>query len=426
MDVKIYPAVERTPTTIPIQDVLSPDGIPHIFPEVTSRGYFDIDFRGNKLVLIAGKYIGLIPINERVAINVQPKVGVANLVHIISKSKEQLDALTFFERTYKHAATVSQTIFEFLARSLAIALQTIDKEGMYKQYLGRHANVTAPKGRINIARTAQLNWMRGIYYKVFIDWFEFTADNHFNRMVKYSLWYCLNHLMKIGSTNVDLIKELSYFYDFFMSIPLDKNRNFLQPVIDDIHDQKIPVLRAYYENICKICRVIIEDIGITLTEPGEDIKLLSFIINMEHIFERYLLFILREKNHFFGEDYRIQDGNKEGKRFLLSDPSKFEAKPDIIINHLTGAKLIMDAKYKDKATESDRYQIISHALSFGANKAILVMPLSERSASGLLRQGRIGEPGIEIYEYYFNLENEDLESEEANYVQVIRDLCLAA
>ena len=86
----------------------------------------------------------------------------------------------------------------------------------------------------------------------------------------------------------------------------------------------------------------------------------------------------------------------------------------------------MDAKYKDKATESDRYQIISHALSFGANKAILVMPLSERSASGLLRQGRIGEPGIEIYEYYFNLENEDLESEEANYVQVIRDLCLAA
>ena len=64
--------------------------------------------------------------------------------------------------------------------------------------------------------------------------------------------------------------------------PSYKNRNFLQPVIDDIHDQKIPVLRAYYENICKICRVIIEDIGITLTEPGEYIKLLSFIINMEH------------------------------------------------------------------------------------------------------------------------------------------------
>ena len=424
MEHKIYSAIERSETSIPIKDILSPEGVPQFFPEIKSRGYFDLDFRANKLVLVAGKYIGLIPINERIAINVEPKVGVGNLVHIISKSRENLDSLNFFQRTYKEAASISPTIFDFFAVSLTIELQKIEKEGMYKKYISRTANTASPRGRINIGRTAALNWSKGTYYKACFDYFEFTANNHFNRMIKFTLWYCINHLLTMGSKNLALIKSLSYFFDYFESIPLDKNRNFLNPVIEEIHDQKIPILRIYYENICKICRSIIEDVGITLIEQGEDIKLLSFIINMEHVFERYLMFVLRENSHSLGPDYLILDGNNEGKGYLLQDSTKYEIKPDIIVRNVTGTKLIIDAKYKNKPTEHDRFQILAHAISYGAKNAILIMPYSG-TTSGLMRQGRFGgESGVELYEYYIDLENVNLENEEMKYVTSMKDLCV--
>lgn len=427
MALKIHSAVEREETSIPIQDILTGDGVPHIFPEIKSKAYFDIDFRGNQLVLVAGKYIGLIPINEWTAINVQPKVGVSSLVHIISKSREYLDSLHFFERYYKETSTTSPTIFEFFANCLSIELQKLEREGVYKQYIRRHSNLSAPKGRVNIGRTAINNWSKGLYYKVSCDYFEFTADNHYNRMIKFTLWYVLNHLIRLGSNNKNLIKALGYYYNYFDSIPLDKNRRFLDPVVADIHDQKIPVLRMYYENLCKICRCIIEDIGIMLTSPGEDVKMLSFIINMENVFEKYLLYVLRESQDLLGSDVMILDGNKEGKRYFFKDTKKYEAKPDIIVRHDSEFKLIADAKYKKKSSETDRYQIISHALSYGVNKAVLIMPLSDQQNPGLVRLGEVGHQfGVEVYEYYINLESDDLEDEELTYIQDIKDLCCVA
>lgn len=427
MDLKIYSAVEREATSIPIKDILSEDGTPHIFPEIKSKAYFDIDFRGNQLVLVAGKYIGLIPINEWTAINVQPKVGVSSLVHIISKSREYLDSLHFFERYYKETSATSPTIFEFFANCLSIELRKLEREGVYKQYIRRNSNINAPRGRVNIGRTVTSNWSKGLYYKACCDYSEFTADNHYNRMIKFTLWYCLNHLVQLGSRNMDLIQALSYYYNYFESIPLDKNKRFLEPVVADIHDQKIPVLRMYYENLCKICRCIIEDIGIMLTSPGEDVKMLSFIINMENVFEKYLLYILRESSHLLGTNVMILDGNKEGKRYFFRDTKKYEAKPDIIVRHDGDFKLIIDAKYKKKSSETDRYQIISHALSYGVNKAVLIMPLSGQPSPGLVRVGEVGhEFGVELFEYYIDLESADLENEELTYVQDIKDLCCAA
>ena len=427
MTIKTFSAIERRPTSIPIQYILSDNGSPNIFPEVMSKGYFDIDFRRDELVLVAGKYIGLIPINDKVAINVQPKVGITSLVNIISKSREYIDSLHFFERYYQETSASSPTIFEFFANCLNIELRKLEREGVYKQYLSREENFSSPKGRIDIGKTITRNWSKGLFNKAHCIYHEFTSDNHFNRMIKYTIWYCLNHLSRIGSVNIHLIKDLSYYYNYFDSIPIDKNRSFLPAVISDIHLNKLPVLRFYYENICKICRCIIEDIGIMLKSTGEDIKMLSFIVNMENIFEKYLLNLLRDSVTELGPNTYVLDGNKEGKSYLFNDSKKYEAKPDILLKREHDIKLIVDAKYKVKSSEADRYQVISHALSFGAPIAVLIMPLSNKSTPGLSKIGTIGKSySIELYEYYIDLENVDLSSVEDQYILDLKDLCNAA
>ncbi len=424
MTVKIFNTFERETTSIPITEVLSEEGVPNLFPEITAKGYFDIDYRRNQLVLVAGKFIGLIPINERVAINVQPKVGIPNLVHILSKSRESLDSLEFFERYYKETSSISPTIFEFFVNCLLLELKTLEMEGMYKQYIQFHDNLNSPSGKINLGRTAAMNWSRGRYFKVVCDYFDFTADTHFNRMIKFTLWYCINHLITIGTKNKSLISSLGYYYNYFGNIPIDKNKIFLSQVIDDIHHERIPILRQYYVNLLKICRCLIEDIGIMLTEPGDDVKMLSFIINMERVFERYLLFLLRDSNLPTTYDIKILDGNKEGKGYLFRENRKYEVKPDIVLASSAQKELIIDVKYKKKCSESDRYQIISHALGLDVRTALLALPCSNKSQFGLKRLGQVGsEQGIELYEYYFDLENEATLGEESKFIESIKSLC---
>src|SRR5690242_18283698 len=96
----VYKAKEREETSIPIDEVLV-NGRADIFPELQSKLLFDIRFRTDKLILTAGKYIGLIHLNERIAIDVEPKISTNNLVEILSKTDGDVFGLKRGEVGYK-------------------------------------------------------------------------------------------------------------------------------------------------------------------------------------------------------------------------------------------------------------------------------------------------------------------------------------
>ena len=96
----IYPAREREATSIPIGEVLR-NGEIDIIPDVQSREFFDITFRGDRLTVTAGKYIGLIPLNDRVFIQVEPKVPIANLLAMLSAVEGEVVDLSVLNREYR-------------------------------------------------------------------------------------------------------------------------------------------------------------------------------------------------------------------------------------------------------------------------------------------------------------------------------------
>ncbi len=70
---KIEQAEERKEINIQISDIVQEGGILNIFPSV--KKFFSIDYkpRNDKLSLVAGGFIGLIPINSNLAIEIRPK-----------------------------------------------------------------------------------------------------------------------------------------------------------------------------------------------------------------------------------------------------------------------------------------------------------------------------------------------------------------
>jgi len=421
MPLQVYSAKERSTTIIPIQQILSKEGTPYLYPEVLSKQYFDIKYRSNELVLVAGKYIGLIPLNENIAINVKPKVPIKSLIHIISKAGGSLDFLEFFMRQYLPTQKADEPIFELLARSLVVLLRKLDEGGVYKEYLEKSENSTTPRGRMNFRKTAAHNWPRGKFSKIYIDFYEFTADTPLNRMIKFALWYCLNCMTKFKSSDVNLIRQLHFYYGFFGTVLLDKNRLFSTKAKDLIENNKIPPLRHYYINICKLCSYILEQAGIQVNEEVGEIQALSFVIDMETMFENYVRNVLRDSVLILKSALMVYDGNKEGKGFLFQDNKRYEAKPDIILKNGDQCRLLIEVKYKTKLQESDRYQVIAHSLSYSANRAVLLVPYDGQPQRGLVKLGSIGD--IEVYEYYYNLESQNLDLEEQLYCETMAGLC---
>lgn len=92
---RVIEAIERQPVTIPIKEVMGDDGLFSFVPEVKEKGYFDIDYRKNELVIIAGNYIGQVPLTEDIVIHVTPKVPIANLARIIGIASQPIRCLDF-------------------------------------------------------------------------------------------------------------------------------------------------------------------------------------------------------------------------------------------------------------------------------------------------------------------------------------------
>lgn len=420
---RIEQGEERSEIDIPVSEVIGEGGEVKILPEVAK--YFSIDYKPKKdrLTLVAGGYIGLIPITENLAIEIKPKFPISNLTRIVSIAEDRFNTLEFLSRNYKEVASESPAVFEFMAECLVAELKVLDAEGVLKQYLFCSEESAQIRGRVDINKSVKHLWFHGKFNKVYVSYFGFTADNPFNQLVKYTLNFCIDELSKIDSKSEDLKKTLIEFYSYFESITLYPDRSFEDVVFLAMRENKIPSLRYYYSNLVEICRLIIDKAGVSFDKEGDDVSLRSFTLDMSVTFESYLLNSLRKNRNIFPENTVILDGNKEGRKKFYNQPndSQADAKPDFIVHRGGKCRLIADAKYKPVSKDTDRYQLISHALSYNANVAVLVLPKTlPAEAPKLKKIGTVGEShSVDVYEYYFDLSDIDLENIEQMFSEKI-------
>jgi 5-methylcytosine-specific restriction enzyme subunit McrC len=418
----IFPCVERQSVEVPLNDLLTTSGTFDIWPTVASKGYFDIDYRGGRLVFKAGKFVGLIPINDRVVIDVRPKVSVSDLLHIVDVAEEEVSSLDFFSRPYKEQEGIEDSLLVLIVRTLLKQLQQIEAEGLIKTYLKvQESGIFKP--RINFSRTMQREWCRGSFSRTANEVFYFTRDHPLNRLIKFTIWYC-GHYLELRSGAGDIREELNWFYNLFEAVPLDCSRSFLPDVQSTIEGSRIPALRHYYLGIAKTCLLIIGDRSVSLEKAGSDVNLFSFILNLEDIFEKYVRNVLSAWAKAHHPDVSVRDGNRGKRNFLFHDSKVFEIQPDIYLSSGRVCSLIADVKYKPKIDVHDRYQVVSHSSSMGAKKAVIIVPSFEGGDSKLIRRGQIYDTtGIEVFEYHMKLAG-NLDAEEAQLGKAVIELAL--
>jgi 5-methylcytosine-specific restriction enzyme subunit McrC len=412
----LYSCIERQVVPVPPSEFVGPLGKVQLFKEVLSRGYFDVDFRGGEVVLVAGKFVGLIPLNDKIVVEILPKAQLTDFARMLEIAGEDPGSLSFFERGYVEKEGADQ-FFLLIVKSLVQQLRPIAQEGMLKAYSRRGGEHTF-KPTIQFSKTLQRVWAKGNFSHSYSDVFEFTKDTPLNRLVKYALWFSGRYLVSQGKGQA-LAEEIELYSNLFEAVPLDLKLSFLTEVEEVVRSGQLPTARHYYLAIAKLCLMIARNRSVTLDSQGGDARLLSFIINLEDVFEKYVRNALRMFVHRERSDLLVRDGNLEGRGHLFHDSTAFSVSPDIIVVRGSEKPLIADVKYKPRTTEADRYQLISHATALGASMAISVLPASE-AGNGLIRKGQLHDTkGIQVFEYHMPLTGNLVEEEKRMAAEIL-------
>ena len=420
---RVIPLESRHSITLPVSDIVTPDGL-DIFREVEERGYFSFHFRGRDLQLTAGRFIGLIPINSRVTIDVRPKLPIGNFARIVELSEKPIKFLSGIHRPYATEEEQPVSILEFLGFNLVSALQEVWSHGLFKVYVPISENSSNPRGRLEVRKTVLCNFARGVHHKVYSRRYLQTTHNLYNEFLKYALWFLSQRLMRTPKRNRELMSKINEALSQLENIDLGTTSAAIRQIEQDLIHRRVPASRRYYERPLSIALTIVAGKGLSLVKHGEDVELSSYVVDFEDIFESYLRSVLQRRLGKMSEPLRIRDGNKEAKKKLFDDKKDPTAQPDIVVDSTASISplVIVDAKYKDNIERSDINQAITYAVSYRATNAVLVHQSAKGTKGRRKKLGSIGT--INLYAYAFDLGSTTLEEEEQAFADSIANLAM--
>lgn len=405
----IYEARERETTTIPIGEVFR-NGQIDIISEVQSRDYFDISFRGDRLTVSAGKYVGLIPLNDRVFIRVEPKVPIRNLMAMLSAVEGEVVEIAALDRDYRAApGAPTPQLLSAIASAFASALRHIEVEGLQKQYDPFTESGAFLKGQIRFNDSVQRYWSHGVRYAAVSEFYDLTADVPDNRLLRYACHALLVHHQRTALL-ANTIRELGHFEEVFAKAGVRLEIPNLGGAL--VSKDRSP----FYLRAVRLARLIASGHGIELRAEGEDVSLPSFLIDMETLFEQYVRHVMSARL----ANVEVLNGNTDGSKSLFDNRGAPPATPDVVVRRGGEYPLIGEVKYKTLENRDDRYQVLAYGLSYRTREIVLVLPADSAAQAGLSEVGEVD--GHRVYRYRFDLAAANIDEEERRFGEALQAL----
>lgn len=410
---RLITVASRSSVELPLSAVLT-DGAIEVYPQVESKGLLFLQFHGGRVIITAGKYIGLIPLTPNISVEVKPKLPVSNLAHILDYARASLGSVAL-DRLYELGGDQGSTILEFLLSNLLSALREVQARGYLKRYV-RRREVGLPRGRVVVGQTIKSLWSRGERHRVATEAFDQTVDVSPNRAIKQALECAMVALRRARPDSPVLRRANRFFVEFPRSVTAFRSLD-LGECGDVLRSRSLPASRDYYYRPLEIATLILSHASVSLERTGSNVELETFILDFEDVFERYLRRALQLRAP---DPFVVRDGNSDGARPLYDDRPEPPAHPDMVVEHAQRLPLIVDAKYKDKPERSDVNQVVTYATCYRTNTVVLVYPAKGPAQTGMKLRGTIN--GVRVFGYGFDLAAENLLEEEDKFANAITGL----
>ncbi|BEV53241.1 MULTISPECIES: 5-methylcytosine restriction system specificity protein McrC [Burkholderia cepacia complex] len=400
-----------------------------IYSEVLARDYVSIRWKKGVPTFYAGGYVGIIPVNDRLTLDVRPKVPLNNLERIIKLANHSPFELSGLEREYASHREASGPIEDFLVDSFIDKIELVVGSGLLRQYERREDAGSFPKGRLLFSKTAKLQAQGAV--RLAYSWDERHIDTPQNRLLKLALLKCLQ--TDSAGRSRKRHARIAQFLEYFERVSEPEHSTVLEhPKVMDVPDT-----RLYYGPALSLAKLITEDNHLGFSVGARVATANSLLLDLDVAFEAYVRHVLIQLNQST-QHLRVFDGNiggDEGRRKKLLNlsalPSQIAqtvtATPDIVIEmhkppRLT-SNIVLDMKYKNKKTIADREdlnQLISYAASYASCAGVFVFPSRDMNQRGLQCLGTVA--NIPIFQYFINLGTANIAEEEDALRTMVADV----
>jgi len=423
----VYAAREYEPVDVQLRDLLDESGRLQLSSDAEGAGYFTVNLKQGRVQLQAQGYVGLIPLTERVSVNIIPRVPVSNLSRMLRVS-EHVPQMLSMTRTYAMRDEWWDSLLDFYAAAMISHVESIASNGLLTHYERREERSSFPRGRVLMTPTVNQLHPRGIEHAAVISYFQRTSDTVHNRCIKYALWFLASRYQRVTARTAPsqkLHQRINTLYHLFDAVQLDHRLRFLEDA-EVRGSRPLPTLRAYYRDALDVAVAIILHHAVRIETQGDSLKMPSLVLNMNKIFEAYLRNVLRA----YGRGQRwpavVLDGNtKQGKKLLFDVKPSEEATPDIVLRYsdqshpvLIEVKNIPAKGLPDRAAIN---QVMTYAMSYRCPRVVLARPRGHHDPNhGLKLLGSIDR--TELYQYVIDLGVEQLEAEDQRFGEAIGSL----
>jgi 5-methylcytosine-specific restriction endonuclease McrBC regulatory subunit McrC len=198
--------------------------------------------------------------------------------------------------------------------------------------------------------------------------FDATPDIPENRAIKLAI----ERILDTPGIPRDARRELREYHRMFQAITPEPREEVCALIRRSLLRREIPDTRHYYRNLVGLCLFILESSTIAFRE-GEEVTLCAFTMNMDDIFERFVL--ASAKAGLAGHSFEVIKADKStNKKQLFLNSEEPLITPDVVVRR-SDTWLIIDAKYINRLPSADEfYQILAYTISYGCDIGALVLP----------------------------------------------------
>jgi 5-methylcytosine-specific restriction enzyme subunit McrC len=425
---QVIVGLEHDEIKVPPELIFSRGNI-DLYDEVLSKGLFKITARGRGLILHAGPFVGLIPLNERVAIEIKTRVPVSNLERMLFIAGHYGQHSLPFISAYQSAKDVPVSILDVIADNLISAVEGLRNEGLYQNYVAVTKEGQEISGRIFPLRSLVRRKQTGLPIASFSK-FERTSDVPVNVCILTALALLLE---LYGSTRDRTgvrrrLANLSRAAALFDGL----NPDFALRFLDDPQVQNsvyLPSNRPCLVAALRMSVLVVRNWGVHIRERG-DTQLPAITINMEDAFEAYVRNILRDATSSFA-GWQVLNGEKwppEGAKGHIfrnettGDFGNSVASPDTVIKINHANALIVETKYKPSGkmpVRSELDQVIAYGLAYNCRNVVLAYP-SMKGGGELTALGEVS--NLKVWTATLALGASDFRNAEDTFVEMISNL----
>lgn len=410
----VIPCREFEPAEVALDQLIDGKSF-RIYPGVDK--YFDIDYRGGRLVVAPKSYVGYIPLNDSIALRVLPRFPLGNLFYILRRASAKLNFVEGYLRDYGLLDERDQDPLRSLVIRFVDLLSSIRQNGLLCRYVeGRESDPF--RGTLDITETVVRYRSRGISYAQAWSAEELTADIPENVLLfsalKKALAYFAQDRSRDGIKYLSALKSIEPLFDGVA-------KSGVVSIEDEYEVHKliglVPAHRRDYVPLLWLAFLLHSGRGVSVESTG-GLEMDTFVVNLAEVFEDYVRAILTEVFESPSDRQYVRNGNTSAVR-LFRDSDAHIVKPDTYILTEGRCVLVLDAKYKLTVKSADRYEVLAFCEALQCKRAMLITP---RCEGNMLTPLGTTAGGIGMWRLQIDLACHDIQAEEARITQQIRAL----